>query len=111
MFHLYQGGKVFGCQADIDEAGEDWYETMDAARHAAGVTKQNQRGGIFTKSLPTMLSRTPEEIVAERAAEEEAERQLAAAKRQHITEQRALHRARAAGMNGVPFEKRNAREI
>jgi hypothetical protein len=111
MFHLFQGGKVFACQADVEEAGPDWYFSMEEARHAAGVTKQNQRGGIFSKSLPTMLMRTPEEIVAERAAEEEAERVIAAAKREAIAEQRAIHRTRANAMNGVPFEKRNARQV
>jgi hypothetical protein len=111
MFHLYQGGKVFACQADVEEAGEDWYPTMEAARYAAGVTKQNQRGGIFTKSLPTMLYQTYEEKVAERLMEEEAEIQAAEVKRKFVEEQRAIHRARTEGMNGVKFERKNAREI
>lgn len=111
MFHLYQGGKVFACQADVDEAGPDWYSTMEEARHAAGVTKQNQRGGIFTKSLPTMLLWSPEEKALEMAAQTEADRVAALAKKEFIAEQRAKHRARAEAYANVSSEQRNAREI
>jgi hypothetical protein len=66
MFHIYQGARVVNCQEDLDDLGDDWYPTMDEARHAAGVTKQMQRGGIFTKSLPQALNQgqTPQEIQA-----------------------------------------------
>lgn len=111
MFHLYQGGKVFACQADVDEAGPDWYSTMEEARHAAGVTKQNQRGGIFTRSLPTMLIRTSEERIIEAALQTEADQVAALAKREFIAEQRAMHRARAEAYSNISEEQRNAREI
>lgn len=98
MFHLYQGSKVFACQADLDEAGDDWYSTMEDARHAAGVTKQNQRGGIFTRSLPAVISdmwKPANEKAAEKAIQDEAEQLAAAVKKQFIADQRALHRASA----------------
>jgi hypothetical protein len=100
MFHLYQGSKVFACQADVEEAGDDWYSTMEDARHAAGVTKQNQRGGIFTRSLPAMLWRTSEEKANDKALEEEGERLALAVKRQFIADQRALHRASSEAAKG-----------
>lgn len=62
MFHLLAGSRVAYCQADLDELGPDWYPTMDEARHAAGLIKQYQRGGIFNRTLPTNLSQTPQEI-------------------------------------------------
>lgn len=114
MFHLYQGSKVFACQADVDEAGEDWYSTMEDARHAAGVIKQNQRGGIFTKSLPAIITdfwKSPEEKLSEKALQEEAEQLAAAVKRQFISDQRAIHRASVEARSGISLEQKNAREI
>lgn len=111
MFHLYQGGRSFACQADIDEAGPDWFPTMDDARQAAGLIKQYQRGGVFAKSLPVIPHRTTEEEIAHKAATEEEEQAAFAAKRAFIDEQRAVHRANVAAMNGVSYDKRNAREL
>lgn len=62
MFHIMAGSRVVNCQADLEELGEDWYPTMEAARHAAGLTKQYQRGGIFDKALPSLLGQTPEQV-------------------------------------------------
>ena len=106
MFHIYQGARVFNCQADLDEAGEDWYPTMEDARFAAGLTKQNQRGGIFAKALPMALQPDSEG----NALAAEAERVAKEAKRTFIAEQRAIHRANGA-LEAVPLEKRNARQI
>lgn len=99
MFHLFQGAKVFYCEADVTEAGEDWYPTMEEARYAAGVTKQNQRGGIFSKALPSIPYRTSDQKSHEKAVEEEAERLALQVKRQFIEDQRALHRSRAGEPN------------
>jgi hypothetical protein len=111
MFHLYQGGKVFVCQADVDEAGEDWYPTMEEARHAAGVTKQNQRGGIFTKTLPAVPIQNTLEAIAKRVTIEEEERAAAIAKKQFIEEARAEYVARNGAWGNLSTEKRNAREV
>lgn len=62
MFHILAGARVVNCQADLEELGDDWYPTMEDARHAAGLTKQYQRGGIFDKTLPSMLTQTPEQV-------------------------------------------------
>jgi len=111
MFHIYQGSKVFNCEADVEEAGEDWYPTMDEARHAAGVTKQNQRGGIFSKTLPAIMPWFSKEGADEKALNAEANKVALLAKRQFIEDMRAVHRAKQASVAGVPEEKRNAREI
>ena len=116
MFHIYQGAKVFACEADVEEAGEDWYPTMDEARYAAGVTKQNQRGGIFSKALPALFHWTSDERANEKALRDKANEVALAAKRQFIADMRAQHRAQQQaqapdGANGVAEEKRNAREI
>ena len=113
MFHIYQGAKVFGCEADLEEAGADWYPTMEEARHAAGVTKQNQRGGIFTKALPAILPWFTSESVDQKAINAEANRVALAAKRQFIADMRAQHRAKTENglVKDMPEEKRNAREI
>src|SRR5215471_2029594 len=110
-FHLYQGGRSFSCQADLDEAGPDWYPTMEDARHAAGVTKQNQRGGIFTRSLPSVPIQDTLEAIAGRVANEEAERAAAIAKRQFVEEARAEYVARNGAWGNLAAEKRNARTI
>jgi hypothetical protein len=78
-FHLYQGARVVNCQADLEELGPDWYPTMEEARHAAGIAKQYQRGGIFDKSLPSSLSQTPQQIqqtIADEAARKEQQKQF-----------------------------------
>jgi hypothetical protein len=59
VFHIRQGQREVRCQADLDELGEDWYPSMEEARQAAGMAKQWQRGGVFTKSLPAPLSLVP----------------------------------------------------
>lgn len=110
-FHLYQGGKAFACQADVEEAGEDWYPTMEEARYAAGVTKQNQRGGIFTKTLPAIPIQDTLEAIASRVREDEAERAAAVAKRQFIEETRRDYVARNGAWGSLSGEKRNARQV
>ena len=110
-FHIYQGARDFHCKADVEEAGPDWYVTMDEARHAAGVTKQNQRGGIFTKTLPAIPLQDTLEAIAQRVKDEEAERAAAIVKRQFIEEARAEFRVRNGAMSGIDAEKRNARQV
>jgi hypothetical protein len=56
------GARSVNCQADLDELGPDWYPTMEEARQAAGLTKQYQRGGIFEKALPSLMTQTPEQV-------------------------------------------------
>jgi hypothetical protein len=113
MFHIYQGSKVFNCEADLTEAGEDWYPTMDEARHAAGVTKQNQRGGIFSKALPAIMPWFTQESIDQKALNAEANKVALAAKKQFIADMRAQHRAKVENglVKNMPEEKRNAREI
>lgn len=80
MFHILAGARTVNCQADLDELGEDWYPTMEEARHAAGLTKQYQRGGIFDKALPQMLTQTPQQIqqsIADEIARKESVRKFA----------------------------------
>ena len=110
-FHIFQGAKDFHCQEDVDEAGPDWYPTMEEARHAAGVTKQNQRGGIFTKTLPAVPIQDTLEAIAQRVKDEEAERAAAIAKRQFVEEAKAEYVARNGAWGNIATEKRNAREI
>ena len=110
-FHIYQGAKDFHCQEDVDEAGPDWYPTMEEARHAAGLIKQNQRGGIFTRTLPAVPIQDTLAAIAERVANEEAERAAAIAKRQLIEEARREYAARNGAWGSLSPEKRNAREI
>jgi hypothetical protein len=110
-FHIYQGARDFHCQEDVDEAGPDWYPTMEEARHAAGVTKQNQRGGIFTKALPAVPIQDTLTAIADRVKEEEAERAAAIAKRQFVAEARAEYVARNGAWGNIATEKRNARTL
>lgn len=88
MFHLYAPPRVVNCQADLDELGDDWYPTMEEARHAAGVTKQMQRGGIFDKALPSTLSQTPQQV-QQNLEEESARRER---QREFVNGARAAHR-------------------
>jgi hypothetical protein len=111
FFHLYAGAKDFHCQVDVDEAGPDWYPTMEEARYAAGVTKQNQRGGIFTRTLPAVPIQDTLTAIAQRVKDEEADRQAAIAKRQFIEETRREYVARNGAMSKLTVDKRNAREI
>lgn len=62
MFHLTEPAKAIWCQGELDELGDGWYPTMEEARHAHGMKKQFERGGIFSRDLPQMLSQTPQEI-------------------------------------------------
>ena|SRR3974390_339278 len=110
-FHIFQGAKDFHCQTDVDEAGPDWYTTMEEARHAAGVTKQNQRGGIFTKTLPAVPIQDTLEAIAQRVKDEEAERAAAIAKRQFVEEAKAEYVARNGAWGNIATEKRNARTL
>jgi hypothetical protein len=103
MFHMTQGSRLVSCQADLEELGDDWYPTMDEAKHAAGIAKQNQRGGIFQRALPSLFKKGPEE----ETAAEEMTRVANEAHRKFVNEQRAIHRANY----GVPEAKRNARQI
>jgi hypothetical protein len=104
MFHVLRGSRVVSCQADLEELGDDWYPTMDEAKYAAGVTKQNQRGGIFQRALPSIFKKSSEE----ESSAEEMTRVANEAHRKFVQEQRALHRQNSWG---VREEKRNARQI
>jgi len=84
---------------------------MEDARHAAGVTKQNQRGGIFTRSLPAVPIQDTLTAIAERVESEEAERAAAIAKRQFVQEARAEYVARNGAWGNLATEKRNARTV
>jgi len=55
VFHIRAGSREVTCQADLDELGPDWYPSMEEARHAAGMTKQMQRGGVFDRALPSQI--------------------------------------------------------
>lgn len=103
VFHIMQGQRVVNCQADLDELGSDWYATMDEAKHAAGMTKQMQRGGIFSRALPSMFRRSKED----ETALEEMDRVAKEAHRKFVSEQRSIFRERA----NVTESKRNARQI
>lgn len=59
VFHIRCGERTVQSQYELDELGDDWYPSMDEARHAAGMTKQFQRGGIFDKALPAMPDLMP----------------------------------------------------
>lgn len=56
VFHLRAGTRIVECEAELEELGPDWYSSMEEARHQAGIAKQYQRGGIFSKSLPVPLN-------------------------------------------------------
>jgi hypothetical protein len=60
VFHIRAGSKQVNCQADLEELGPDWYPSMEDARQAAGMAKQWQRGGIFSKSLPAPIGLVPD---------------------------------------------------
>lgn len=62
MFHLTQPAKAIWCQGELDELGDGWYPTMEEARQQHGLNKQYERGGIFNRALPQMLTQTPQEI-------------------------------------------------
>jgi len=110
-FHIYQGAKDFHCEEDVKEAGPDWYPTMEEARYAAGLTKQNQRGGIFTRTLPAVPIQNTLEAIAERVTREEEDRAREIVKRQFIEETRREYAARNGAWGSIAAEKRNAREI
>jgi hypothetical protein len=89
MFHLYAPARVVHCQADLDELGPDWYPTMEEARHAAGMAKQMQRGGIFDRALPSMLTQTPQEL-ARRVLEDRDRREQ---QKQFVADARLANRS------------------
>lgn len=62
MFHLTEPPKAIWCQGDLEELGDGWFPTMEEARMDHGLKKQYERGGIFSRALPQMLSQTPQEI-------------------------------------------------
>jgi hypothetical protein len=100
VFHMMQGQRVVNCQADLEELGSDWYPTMDEAKYAAGMTKQMQRGGIFSRALPSIFRRTRED----ESAVEEMDRTAREAHRRFVNDTRANFRERSDS-------KRNAREL
>ena len=103
LFHIFQGQRVVHNVGDEKELGDDWYPTMEEARHAAGMTKQNQRGGIFARALPSIFRRTPEE----ETQVEMMNRTAREAHRKFVLDQRAIHRHRA----DVSEAKRNGRSL
>lgn len=77
MFHISQPPKAIWCQGELDELGDGWFPTMEEARTAHGLVKQYERGGIFSRALPSMLHQTPQEVYRleqEAYAEREARR-------------------------------------
>jgi hypothetical protein len=55
VFNRFGYSRLARCQADLDEFGPDWYESMEAARKAYGMDKQYERGGIFKRNLPDVV--------------------------------------------------------
>jgi hypothetical protein len=55
LFNRFGYQKVVYCQADWDEIGPDWYESLEEARKAHGLDKQMERGGIFKQNLPDVV--------------------------------------------------------
>lgn len=98
VFHIRAGEREVRCQADLDELGPDWHNTMEEARHDAGLIKQYQRGGIFDRNLPADPLPPDQRKVAEALRTAEAERErievhaLAA-------RTRAANRRKANGVN------------
>jgi len=88
MFHLTEPARSIHCQGDLDELGDGWYPTMEEARNAKGLQKQYERGGIFNRALPTMLTQTPQQIAA---ALEETMR-LRDQQKKFVDDMRAKHR-------------------
>ena len=76
VFHLRAGSRVVQCEAELKELGPDWYFSMEEARYQAGVAKQYQRGGIFSKSLPAPINIAdmlmPKKVVEPEAPKESA---------------------------------------
>lgn len=61
VFHLEKAPRGFSClcEQDFDLLGGHaggWHDTLDEAKHSAGMDKQFQRGGIFPRSgLPALV--------------------------------------------------------
>lgn len=90
VFNLHAGARIVRDQFELEELGEDWFPTMEEARHDAGLRKQYQRGGIFDpRRMPMLLSQTPEQI---RRNQDEAIRQRDAHK-QFVNDTRLAQRA------------------
>jgi hypothetical protein len=69
VFHVLAGARVVRSQHELDELGGDWYGTMEEARQAEGMRMQMRRGGIFNpRQMPTLLTQTPQEIMANQMA-------------------------------------------
>lgn len=69
VFHVQAGTRVVRSQQELDELGEDWFGTMEEARHAEGLRMQMKRGGIFNpRQMPTLLTQTPQQIMANQTA-------------------------------------------
>ncbi len=69
MFHMEAAprGHLVFCQEDIDWLGEGWFETLDEAKHAAGMGQQFRRGGIFPKrGLPAIVRESSRETDEEK---------------------------------------------
>jgi len=98
VFHVLAGTRVVRSQRELDELGEDWFGTMEEARHAEGMRMQMKRGGIFNpRQMPTLLTQTPQQIMANQAAaikmREDQRRMVDDARSQHragFAEQRIL---------------------
>ena len=69
LFNVHAGARVVRSQQELDDLGEGWFPTMEEARHDEGMRKQLQRGGIFNpRQMPTLLSQTPAQILANQEA-------------------------------------------
>lgn len=90
VFHLHAGARIVRDEHELEELGEDWYPTMEEARHAAGLRKQYQRGGIFNpRSMPTLLTQTPQEIMRRETEAVRAREQ----QKKYVDDMRMQHRA------------------
>lgn len=88
VFHATTGTRVVRSQIELDELGEDWFPTMEEARHAEGLRMQMKRGGIFNpRQMPTLLTQTPQQILQNQAAaikmREDQRRMVEDARMQH----------------------------
>lgn len=93
-FHLHAGARIVRSQVELEELGEGWYATMEEARHAAGMAKQYQRGGIWNpRALPTMLTQTPQQVMKNQEAVLKAREE----QRRYVSDTRLANRAGFAG--------------
>jgi hypothetical protein len=53
-------GRVVWSQSEIDELGDEWYDSVQEAQHSSGLRAQLAgRGGIGTRALPAVIPDAP----------------------------------------------------